>query len=378
MTDETLRVIGTSVPDVSDWREPLPAGKWSQFFRAVADRVTLADTIQAKVGLGTDALNLARHFHPQRQRWFAQAGFNLEYADARAAAVKRALDNRDDNYDAVVQLQTLYPASYTTRPYAIYTDNTYALTQRIYPQWAPLPAASARRWLEFEAQVCRAAAVVFTFSEFARRSVVEDYGCTPERVIAIGAGANQIVSSLANKRYERPVALFVGSRFELKGGPTLLKAWSLLRSRIPSAELVIAGPRGRAPRELGAGVRWLGWVNRSQLAELYGQATVFVLPSMFDAWGHVFIEAMGHGLSCIGTNCCAMPEIIEEGVTGRLVPRADHQSLAEALYELLGDPDRARTMGTAAHARVLERLTWAHVGRRFLDGLRIGLGIREG
>ncbi len=50
---------------------------------------------------------------------------------------------------------------------------------------------------------------------------------------------------------------------------------------------------------------------------------MFVLPSKFDAWGHVFVEAMGNGLPCIGTNCCAMPEIIEEGVTGRLVPRAD-------------------------------------------------------
>jgi glycosyltransferase involved in cell wall biosynthesis len=365
------RVIGVAIPDVRDWREPIPAGKWSQFFAAVDQRLPLSDVVQAKVSRPTEVLNLARHFYPARKKWLANAGFNLGYAAARSAVVKHALARREGDHDLVVQLQTLCaPSLYTRAPYAIYTDNTFALTMRVYPQMAPLSAQRARQWCEFEADICRTAAVVFTFSEFARSSVVDDYGCSPDRVLAIGAGANQMQSSLGDKRYDRPVALFVGGRFELKGGPSLLKAWALVLEQIPEAELVIAGPRGRPPRGLLPGVKWLGWVDRARLTELYRDATVFVLPSMFDAWGHVFVEAMGHGLPCIGTNCCAMPEIIEDGATGRLVSRADHEQLAAALCELLGDTNRAQTMGTAAHARIVERFTWGHVGQRFMEGLK--------
>jgi glycosyltransferase involved in cell wall biosynthesis len=88
---------------------------------------------------------------------------------------------------------------------------------------------------------------------------------------------------------------------------------------------------------------------------------VFVLPSLFDAWGHVFLEAMGHGLPCIGTSCCAMPEIIDEGVTGLLVPRSEPEPLADALVELLTDTARAEAMGCAGHTKVIQGYKWTDV-----------------
>jgi starch synthase len=366
-----LRVVGISVADVSDWTDPLPPGKWSQFFRAIAERVTLVDTFRPVLPKRAEYLNLAMNFYPGRSTWLAKAGFNVRHAAKLTALVEQELSDREGSYDLAVQLQTLCrPGSINAgRPYVIYTDNTFALTQRIHRAWAPLPASRVRQWLAFEADICRSAATVFTFSEFARHSVIDDYGCPASRVVAIGAGANQLIPILGEKDYSQPTALFVGRPFELKGGPTLLKAWSAVRARIPTAELIIAGPRGDAPRGLGPGITWLGRVDRAQLEQLYRRATVFVLPSMFDAWGHVFVEAMGHGLPCIGTNCCAMPEIIEEGVTGRLVPRAEAEPLADALIELLTKPRTTEAMGRKAHARVLERLTWGHVADRFVENL---------
>ena len=93
-----------------------------------------------------------------------------------------------------------------------------------------------------------------------------------------------------------------------------------------------------------------------------------------DAWGHVFIEAMGYGLPCIGTAICAMPEIIDDGVTGRLVARGEPEPLASAMIELLSDPEKSERMGRAAHARVLEQLTWSHVADRFIEHLPRGSG----
>jgi glycosyltransferase involved in cell wall biosynthesis len=223
--------------------------------------------------------------------------------------------------------------------------------------------------MEYEAAICRSATAVFTYSEFARASIIEDYGCPPDRVAAVGAGANQLVADVHDKEYTQPRAMFVGMDFTCKGGHVLLDAWPAVRDRVPEAELVIAGPRGRPPRRLPEGIRWVGWVDRAALAELYQSASVFVMPSLFEAWGHSFIEAMGYGLPCIGTSCCAMPEIIDDGVTGRLVPRFEPEPLAHALTELLTDSAKAAAMGRAAHARVMREYRWHNVVDRVMAHL---------
>ena len=123
------------------------------------------------------------------------------------------------------------------------------------------------------------------------------------------------------------------------------------------------------------GIEWIGKVtDRKQLGRLYQEAAVFVMPSLFEPWGHVFYEAMGYGLPCIGTNCCAMPEIIEDGVTGLLVPPGQPKPLAAALIELLGDPLRAGEMGRSAHGRVLTGHTWDDVVERMNAGLETACG----
>jgi O-antigen/teichoic acid export membrane protein/glycosyltransferase involved in cell wall biosynthesis len=365
------RLVGVAIPDVSDWREPLPNGKWSQLFAALARQTTLVDIIQPTPTRQQQLLNLALSFHPRLSKWRMRAAFNLRQARRISSIVERELSRRAGSYDLVLQLQTLCSPGDLPgdRRYVIYTDNTYALTHRLYSRGEPRSAPRVQRRLAFEAAICRSAMFVFTASEFARRSMIEDYGCSPSRVAAVGAGANQMLPSIDGKRYDTPRALFVGVEFERKGGPTLLQAFSAVRERLPAAELLVVGPRTPPPEHLGPGVKWLGRVDRARLRQLYADASVFVLPSIFEPWGFVFAEAMGHGLPCIGTTCCAMPELIEEGVTGLLVPRGEAGPLADALVELLADPRRLEQMGHAAHARALGGLTWDHVADRVASHL---------
>lgn len=367
--DRTLRVQGVSIPDVSDWPAELPAGKWSQFFQALSRRVSLVGVSRPTVSNVDRYLNLARSLRPNKAAWLAASGFNLQHVAKLNATLERELLPRRPAFDLIVQLQTLCSPRAVGVPYVIYTDNTMALTQRLYRQFAPLSPTAIERWERFESEVCHGAQSVFTFSEFARRSVIDDYGCSSSRVVAIGAGANQLVRSLEGKDYTRPRALFVGSPFEPKGGQSLLRAWRIVHERVPDAQLVIVGPKRDPAPGFGLGVSWLGRVDRTVLAELYGSASVFVLPSMFDAWGHVFVEAMGNGLPCIGSDCCAMPELIEDGVSGRLVPRGTSEPLADALCELLTDPEQAARMGRAGHERVLQQLTWTRVIDRMVHHL---------
>ncbi len=329
-------MLGVSVPDVSDWHEPMPQGQWSLFFGALAQRFELVEIVRPELSTRERYLNFARTFHPSRRRWRASAGFNRQLASKRTASIERALADHRGAYDLIVQIQTVCaPGASRTAPYVIYTDNTMALTQRLYPDWAPLSRTAAAWWTHYEAEVCQSAATVFTFSEFARRSVIEDYGVSPDRVISVGAGANQMLETLGEKDYTTQRALFVGIDFERKGGPVLLEAWPLVRERVPNAELIVAGVPGDPGAELPDGVSWTGWVDRTALADLYRSASMFVLPSIFDPCPNVLREAMGYGLPCVGTYCCAIPEIIDDGVTGSLVAPSEPGPLADALVALL-------------------------------------------
>lgn len=369
--DNRMRFVGVSLSDVSDWSDPLPAGKWSQFFGALATQMSLVDIVRPHLSQGQRYVHRARTFRPARHRWRMRGGFSLRRVAMLNAMLERELQSRSGSYDLIVQLQTLCSprARSVTTPYVIYTDNTMALTQRIYPPFAPLPARMVRDWLAFEAQVCRQAHAVFTFSDFARQSVINDYCCSPERVVAVGAGANQLLTSVEKKDYSRPRVLFVGKPFKPKGGSVLLAAWRLVSAAIPEAELIIVGPKYNPIPGGRRGITWLGRLNRDELAEQYRAASIFVLPSLFDAWGHVFVEAMGYGLPCVGSDCCAMPELIDDGVSGLLVPRGEPEPLAEALIALLSDTARTARMGRAGHARVLETLTWPHVASRIVTHL---------
>jgi alpha-maltose-1-phosphate synthase len=374
------RVLGVSVPDVSDWREPVPQGQWSLFFAALARRFELVDVVRPELSQAQRYVNYARTFRPSKRRWKAIAGFNKAVATKRTRAVQRALGGERGPLDLIVQVQTVCAPGLQRGgvPYVIYTDNTMALTQRMYPAWAPLSTHAAAWWERYEAQVCRSAAAVFTFSEFARRSVVEDYGDSPERVISIGAGANQLLEQLGDKDYSNPRALFVGVDFQRKGGPVLLEAWTRVRERLPNAELIVAGPPSESRPQLPPGVNWVGWTDRAGLADLYKSASVFVLPSTFDPCPNVFREAMGYGLPCVGTDCCAIPEIIDDGETGRVVPIGEPEPLAAALIELLSDPARAGAMGRAAHAKVLREGRWSDVVDRLAVHLEHNLGLTDG
>lgn len=366
---QSLRVQGVALPDVSDWDTPVPAGKWSQFFKALAERVTLVGVTRPASSRLDQAITLACAFHPDRAQWMGRYGFSLDRVARLDRRLQAELAPQRERFDLIVQLQTLCSPASVGAPYVIYTDNTFALTRRWYPVYAAVPERHSRRWQQFEAEVCHGARCVFTFSEFARRSVIDDYGCPPEQVVAVGAGANQLAPTLDGKDYGTRRALFVGSPFEHKGGDVLLRAWRLVRDRVPDAELCIVGPRRDPAPGFGHGVTWAGRIDRTALAQLYGTASVFVLPSLFDAWGHVFVEAMGNGLPCIGTDCCAMPELIADGRSGRLVARGAVEPLADALCELLTDPELAARMGRAGYERVRGELRWEHVIDRVMGRL---------
>lgn len=152
-----------------------------------------------------------------------------------------------------------------------------------------------------------------------------------------------------------------------KDHATLVEAMALLRPRAPEARLVIAGEGELRPalealvRARGLGDRVLFTGFRGDLDRLLPAFTVFCLSSHLEGLGTSLLDAMAFGLPIVATAAGGIPEAVEDGVTGRLVPARDPAALADALAGVLGDAGLRRALGEAGRRRFLERFTDDHM-----------------
>ena len=375
MTDQPIRILGLTMDRVGNFRGR-PTSKNGGLYAALDRRFGVVDVVRPGLPKPEQYYNKLRNLHPDGDYWRIRASLNPWAFKRRTAQAERHLQRWDGQYDLIVQLHTLLsPGDLSKRrPFVLTTDNTYRLCERYYADWAPLRGRQRDEWIKMERATYQQAEFLFPRSDWLRRSMVEDYGCDPARVIRVGCGANHVRPSLEGKRYDRPIALFVGYELKRKGGYVLLQAWERVRRELPEAELWFVGPkqpRGKQP----AGVRWLGRVDdREALHEIYSQASVFTLPALFEPWGHVLSEAKGEGLPCIVSDRCAMPEIVQHGKTGLVVPAGEPEPLADALIQLLGNLDQAKQFGQQAHASILHGNTWDDMIERMAPYIEQALG----
>lgn len=152
-----------------------------------------------------------------------------------------------------------------------------------------------------------------------------------------------------------------------KDHATLVEAMAQLRPRAPETRLVIAGEgelRGSLEtlvRERGLTDRVLFAGFRRDLDALLPAFSVFCLSSHLEGLGTSLLDAMAFGLPVVATTAGGIPEAVEDGVTGRLVPPRDPAALAAALADVLADESRRRAMGEAGRRRYLERFTTEHM-----------------
>jgi FkbM family methyltransferase len=150
--------------------------------------------------------------------------------------------------------------------------------------------------------------------------------------------------------------LFIGGDFVRKGGPDLLQAWQD-GAFAPAHRLTLVTDWTDWPlddRRLPAGVEVVRGVRpyTSAWRNLWREADVFVMPTRAEAFGMVYQEAAAAGLPAIGARINAVPEIVNDGVTGLLIPPGDTRALVEAMRALAASPDRRHAIGRAARDRM--------------------------
>ena len=172
-------------------------------------------------------------------------------------------------------------------------------------------------------------------------------------------------------RIDGPFVLFVGRLASNKGLPALVDAFADLHHRDPTAYLVLVGADGgeqadveRRVRELGLTdrVRITGFVaDESLLAAGFREARLFALPSQYEAFGLVLLESLAQGTPVIASRVGGIPEFIEDGKAGRLIPPEDATALAAAFRELWEDETTRVRWGTYGRDTVVPRYQWDRV-----------------
>jgi len=134
----------------------------------------------------------------------------------------------------------------------------------------------------------------------------------------------------------------------------------------------------RLSPDAAARVKFLGSIPLPELLKTYQQADLLVLPSIWhESYGLPVAETMASGVPVVASRCGGVPELVDDGVTGKLVPRADVDALTDALRSLLNDPARLTEMGRAARARAEKVLNWQRSADK-LERIYLDLAQSEG
>lgn len=187
---------------------------------------------------------------------------------------------------------------------------------------------------------------------------------------------------------DTPLVLTMSRLVYKKGLTYLLEAWPQVLAAQPRAVLVIAGygdlrdqlERRAAELGLAASVRFPGQLERAEAARAINGADVYVVPSIRDQRGNVdglpnaLLEGMAAARPIVASRVAGIPDVIDDGVHGLLVPEREPGAIAAAVSRLLADRALAERLGAAARARVRDDLTWDMAAQRFERAYARALG----
>ncbi len=265
-----------------------------------------------------------------------------------------------------------------TRPgvptvYSVY--HTYDQVARLTP---------GQRWKAALARIERAAYQradrIIASTPSTAAAIRDALGATPPfDVIPCGVDFDAFRPAAA-RRDERTV-LFVG-RLDVRKNPQLaVRAFARVVARQPGTRLVIVGRGSLEPalrdlvRQLGieASVIFERFVDQQRLVEWYNRATVVVVPSLFEGFGLSAAEAQACGACVVATDSDGLRDVVAGGETGVLVPGRE-DALADAVVELLADPERRDRIGAAAARHARTAYAWPAITGRYVAAYRAAAG----
>ncbi len=222
-------------------------------------------------------------------------------------------------------------------------------------------------WLQsrFERRNVRHAPLVLTTSAYARTAIARNYGVSETKIAVVPELIDldhwrSALTAAGPRREWSPTILTVCHLYPRKSVDILLRAMPRVLGAIPAARLRIVGIGPEAERlrllrgELGLAqsVEFLGHIPFEQLTREYRDCALFCLPSCQEGFGIVCLEALAAGRAIVTTRAAALPEVVPDGIAGKLVAPGDPVDLAETLITLLRDRAEAERLGAGGQRHV--------------------------
>ena len=234
-----------------------------------------------------------------------------------------------------------------------------------------------RRLLEpLSRRVARAAVrrgdAVRTVSPFTTR-LVREFGVEPAATFTTYFDVSPFLETPPVSLPDGPRALFVGVIERYKNVAGLVEAWRIVQRRLPAATLHVVG-RGREHAEIerlvadcGGGVTWTESLPSAGVAAALDAAALLVLPSFSEGLPRVAMEAFCRGRPVVGSRAGGIPDIVEDGVNGVLVPAGDASTLADALVRVLSDRELLERLAAGARESAAR---WVQTPEQFAQRFR--------
>lgn len=254
------------------------------------------------------------------------------------------------------------------------SDATLLLMQNYYARYRYVPGKMSRRAIALErAAMIRSNMISFP-TRWAAKSAIDDYGIDPRKIMIQPFGAN--ISDAPTReealrpRQEGPLRLiFCAVEWLRKGGAEVLGAVKILADRKVDARLTIVGCVPPAPEmqdaRLQSRVTVVPFIDKStesgrlRFRELFLEADMLVLPTKAECYGMVLCEAAACGTIPIATRTGGIPEVVQDGATGRLLPQsASALDVADMICEVQGNRRAMEAMKVAARNDFEGRLNW--------------------
>lgn len=273
-------------------------------------------------------------------------------------------DNQSLSY-GMLTLQAMGIPLVTTVHHPITSDLRIALAAA-RSSWERLLIRRWHSFLHMQKKVVKQLRHVVTVSDCSRQDIARDFGLQP-------AGIDLVYNGIDTEQFRplpavsrRPLRLMATASADapLKGLRYLLRAYASLLPRYPQLELLLVsklqpgGKTERLLRHLGIAdrVQFVSGISTEQMVQYYAEATLAVVPSVYEGFGLPAGEAMACGVPVVSTDGGALPEVV--GDAGVIVPTRDVEALAGAISGLLEDPERRARLGAAGRERIVRKFSW--------------------
>jgi glycosyltransferase involved in cell wall biosynthesis len=222
---------------------------------------------------------------------------------------------------------------------------------------------------------------IMTVSESSLGDITDGHGVDPDkmRVVHVGVDPDLFRPRPDIARVPGRLMTTSSSDVPMKGLVHLLEAVAKLRTERADVELTVIGtpnadgPVMKAIRRFGIedAVHFVSGVSDERIVELYAEAELAVVPSLYEGFSLPAIEAMASGVPVVATTGGAIPEVVgTDGTTAALVPPGDASALAHVIAELLDDPLRRAAIGEAGRQRAVQRYSWTATAEQTLQQYR--------